>query len=118
MDNQFQIKLMTLRKEKGMSQEFLADKLFVSRQTVSKWENGETTPDLDNLINLASLFNITLDELVFNKKSITEKQQQPIFYNNSKNTNTNLGDLFNRFWWLIFPIGGGIMVLAKVIFNR
>lgn len=56
--------LIRLRKEKGLSQEELADKLSVSRQAVSKWERGEALPDTDNLIRLAKLYNVSIDELV------------------------------------------------------
>lgn len=115
MENQFQSKLINLRKENAMSQETLSEKLFVSRQTISKWETGETTPDLDNLIKLASLFNISLDELVFDEE-FPSKNQREILYNESQKT--NWADIFNRFWWLIFPIGGGIITVIQIIFNR
>lgn len=59
-------RLADLRKEHGYSQEELADKLKVSRQAVSKWERGEASPDTDNLIELAKIYNISLDELVGN----------------------------------------------------
>lgn len=57
-------KLQELRKNKNLSQEKLAEKLDVSRQAVAKWENGETYPDIDNLISLSDIFNITLDRLL------------------------------------------------------
>ena len=57
-------RLAELRKEHGLSQEELADKLQVSRQAISKWERGEASPDTDNLIELAKIYNISLDELV------------------------------------------------------
>ncbi len=53
-----------LRTQKNMSQGNLADALEISRQSVSKWENGNATPDLERLVKLARLFDITLDELV------------------------------------------------------
>ncbi len=56
--------LIRLRKEAGLSQEELADKLAVSRQAVSKWERGEALPDTDNLIRLAKLYNVSIDEIV------------------------------------------------------
>lgn len=56
--------LQRLRKEKGLSQEDVAQKLFVSRQSVSKWENGNAEPGVDNLKALAGLYGVTLDELV------------------------------------------------------
>lgn len=53
-----------LRTGRGMSQDALADALGVSRQSVSKWENGGAVPELDKLMKLAELFGVTLDELV------------------------------------------------------
>ena len=57
-------RLYELRKKNGLSQEELADKLGISRQAVSKWERAEASPDTDNLILLAKLYGITLDELL------------------------------------------------------
>ncbi|MDR3292872.1 MAG: helix-turn-helix domain-containing protein [Clostridiales bacterium] len=57
-------KLYDLRRKHGMSQEDLADELGVSRQAVSKWERAESSPDTDNLIALAKLYRVSLDELV------------------------------------------------------
>ena len=57
-------RLMQYRKKAGLSQEELADKLGVSRQAVSKWECAESSPDTDNLIALAKIYNISLDELI------------------------------------------------------
>ena len=54
-------RLVKLRKEKGFSQEELADKLGISRQAVSKWERAEASPDTDNLILLARLYDVSLD---------------------------------------------------------
>lgn len=56
-------KLQSLRKDKKLSQEELADKLGVSRQAVSKWESGSTYPEMDKLIMLCKIFNVSLDEL-------------------------------------------------------
>ena len=74
-------KIMELRKKKGLSQEELAEKIGVARQTISKWELGETSPDLKQSKELSKIFNISLDELVSNdihnilieKTSNTEK---------------------------------------------
>ncbi len=57
-------RLVNLRKEKNLSQEALAEKLGISRQAVSKWERAEASPDTDNLIMLARLYGISLDELL------------------------------------------------------
>ena len=57
-------RLIKLRKKNGYSQEELADKLGLSRQAVSKWERAEASPDTDNLICLAKLYGVSLDELL------------------------------------------------------
>ena len=65
----FNEKLIKLRKEMRLSQEELGNKLNVARQTVSKWELGETTPEMDKLIKMSEIFNITLDELIKDKNN-------------------------------------------------
>jgi len=69
MNIQFANRLVALRKEKGLSQEELAEKIGVSRQAISKWENGESAPDTDNLISLADVYGISLDELLGKEKA-------------------------------------------------
>ena len=64
---EFNNKLYELRKQKGFSQEELANRLNVSRQTVSKWAVGDSTPDMEKLVAISDLFGISLDELVMNK---------------------------------------------------
>lgn len=63
----FHNKLYELRKQRGLSQEELACKLNVSRQTVSKWELGDATPEMEKLVAISDLFEISLDELVLGK---------------------------------------------------
>ena len=65
-------RLQKLRKENGYSQEELADKLGISRQAVSKWERAESSPDTDNLIVLARLYNVSLDDLLKDSESDQE----------------------------------------------
>ena len=52
------------RSERGMSQDDLAGKIFVSRQTISNWENDRTYPDVQNLLLLSNLFDVTIDQLI------------------------------------------------------
>ncbi len=63
MDTSIADKLLALRKQNGLSQEELAEKLGISRQAVSKWERAEASPDTENLIALAKIYNISLDKL-------------------------------------------------------
>jgi HTH-type transcriptional regulator/antitoxin HipB len=65
-------RLVELRKKSGLSQEQLADKLGLSRQAVSKWERAEASPDTDNLICLAKLYGVSLDDLLNTDQSIDD----------------------------------------------
>ena len=66
------------RKQAGLSQEKMAEKIGVSRQAITKWENGTGTPDIANLMAIADLFQISIDELLSNEKS--EKKQANYIY--------------------------------------
>ncbi len=70
---EFKDRLMELRKSTGWSQEELGNKLEVTRQTVSKWELGQTTPEMNKLIALSELFGISLDEFIVGEKQNSNK---------------------------------------------
>lgn len=70
----FNNRLYQLRKQKGFSQEELANRLNVSRQTVSKWEVGDSTPDMEKLVAMSDLFDVSLDLLVMGKESEAQAQ--------------------------------------------
>ena len=61
---EFHEKLQALRKQKGLTQEELAEGLFVSRTAISKWESGRGYPNIDSLKVLAKFFNVTIDQLL------------------------------------------------------
>ena len=65
--------LKKLRESKGFSQEDVAKKIGVTRQAVYKWENDKSCPDIDNLILLSEMYNVTLDELIKGNQNIKEK---------------------------------------------
>lgn len=69
-------KIKYLRKENNMTQEDLANKLNVSRQTISKWETNTAIPDADNIVAISKLFNITTDELLNYKIETMQKKKQ------------------------------------------
>ena len=69
----FSEKLMKLRRSQGMSQEDLATKLNVTRQTISKWESDQTVPDMNKLVEISKLFSISLDELTNNVEIANSK---------------------------------------------
>ena len=66
-------RLKEIRQNAGMTQEEVAEKIMVSRVTVSHWENGKSLPDIVSLISLSDLYSISLDELVKGDSKMTEK---------------------------------------------
>lgn len=74
----FAEKLKSLRKNAGISQEKLAEKIGVSRQAITKWETDMGIPDIENIMALSALFNISIDELLSNQKSV--KKQEDFLY--------------------------------------
>ena len=83
----FNEKLQALRKQKGFTQQDLAEKLFVSRTAVSKWESGKGYPNIESLKQISKLFEITVDELLSTDEILNLAEQQ-----NKQNQN-NLRDL-------------------------
>ncbi len=69
-------RLYNLRKEKNISQEELANALDVSRQTVSKWETGESMPDFNKIKPICDYFGITTDELITGSQNIVEQKKE------------------------------------------
>lgn len=81
---EFGEKLQELRKKKGLTQEELAEALYVSRTAVSKWESGRGYPNIDSLKEISKFFSVSIDELLSSEKllSIAEKENK-----------TNIGNL-------------------------
>lgn len=71
-------KLYELRKEKNLSQEEVADRLNVTRQTVSKWETNQSTPDFDKIVPICELFEISTEELLTGKKQEEKRPEKPM----------------------------------------
>lgn len=84
---EFNEKLQELRKQKGFTQEELAERLFVSRTAVSKWESGRGYPNIDSLKAISKLFSVTIDELLSGDEllSIAEEENK-----NKENSIRNL----------------------------
>lgn len=74
----FSEKLKELRKQSGISQEKLAEKLGVSRQAVTKWERDSGVPDIENIMAISKLFDVSMDELFSNERS--EKKERDFLY--------------------------------------
>lgn len=84
----FEDKLKLIRKSNNLSQEELSEKLNLSRQAVAKWESGQTYPDINHLIKLSELFNVTIDSMVKDSKECEKSLQ----------TKTNInGEVFLEF---------------------
>lgn len=79
----FKENLIKLRKQRGLSQEELAEKIEVSRQTIYKWETGQNYPEMDRLVILSELFNCSIDDLIkteINVTNVTHKDKYDKFY--------------------------------------
>ena len=88
------------RKKSGLSQEDVAGKLGVSRQTISKWETGETLPDIRQSKRLAVLYHITLDELV--EYDFDEQQAREMIYSGSEEAQAKID--WNKVWSKKYPV--------------
>lgn len=115
----FNEKIIMLRKNKNLSQEDLGNELGVARQTISKWELGETTPEMDKLIKMSEIFEITLDDLIKDTEPNIDK-------NNANNTNTQkLAGLVIKFLKgigifiiIVFAITVIMMIMGLVSYNN
>ncbi len=74
-------RIQYLRKTKGLSQEELADKVGVSRQAVSKWESEQSTPDIEKIISMSELFEVTTDYILkgIDPVNMTNKKQYILY---------------------------------------
>jgi len=73
---EFNEKLQELRKSKGLTQEELAEKLFISRTAISKWESGRGYPSLDSLKEIARFFSVTIDDLICSDEMISVAENE------------------------------------------
>lgn len=106
-------KLMKLRKENAWSQEEFAEKINVSRQTVSKWELGQTVPDTENLSKIAKIFGVSVNDLLDENTNTFEEK--------SKINNSNNSRIFKIviliILLIIIVLGIGAITINK-IFNK
>lgn len=117
----FNEKLIDLRKRKNLSQEELGAEIGVSRQTVSKWESGQSYPDFQRLVLLSDYFGLTLDELVkdidvrrVREKNLSEEKLSSIY-----NDVSRAKKVVKR--WLIaagIAAGAVALLLANFVFSR
>lgn len=106
----FAEKLLTLRKANNLTQEQLTEKLDVSRQSVSKWESGQSIPELDKIVALSAIFNVTTDCILKSseiddlsmKTEILEKQQQMILVQEQKKQQIFRNILYSLAVYMVF----------------
>lgn len=108
-------KLNQLRKLSGMTQEQFAEKLNVSRQTISKWETGNTSPDLESIVRVCKIFHVSSDELLM-EGDVMEKEINAINRNSEQITLDDLMkmNLHNRKMTLLL-ISGLIFIMIGIL---
>lgn len=121
-------RLLNLRKERGMTQDDLAEALFVSRQTVYKWETGRALPDVNRLRQLCLLFDISADELLdimpANKSAESEKEDSDADEDGDCDAHAALATALprgrRRRWLIIGIIAAALLIcaLAAIIFTK
>lgn len=92
-----------LRNARNISQEALAEKLFISRQAVSSWENDRTQPDIEMISKLAEVFNVSIEELIYGEKRKLELENEEPKQN-------------NKLLIIIFSVLGSLFVTIGIIF--
>lgn len=108
--NKFPEQLKKFRKETNTTQDDLATKLFVTRQAISKWESGDSTPDLANLIKLTDIFNVSLDTLVFGSERDSKVDTSEFVFDPKHNRyvrrfgKMNFWDFLAGYWWAVLAV--------------
>ena len=109
----FNEKLIKLRRQSGLSQEELGYKLNVTRQTVSKWELGQTTPEMDKLVSLSKIYGITVDELTSEEESTDIGGQDPIKTDNNDKKKFDIKNIDMR--KILIPLIIVLVIIALII---
>ena len=106
-------RIMDLRKKNGLSQEELAECVGVARQTISKWELGETSPDLKQAKELSNIFNVSLDEL-------TDNDIKYILVEKTSNTEKLAGLILKliRVMIILIIVAPILLVILRIIFKN
>lgn len=97
------------REKRNWTQDYLAETLNVSRQAISKWEVGKTYPDIDRLIQISNLFDVTLDSLIKGDDSLKSR----IVITNNKSHQTNFWEFMRSTGWMVAIVL--IFSISKVI---
>lgn len=129
----FHEKLYAIRKQEGMTQNTLAEKLNVSRQAVSRWEMGTAMPDVDNLVAMSELFGVSVDYLLKDEVQASQQsvQNEPAEQKETKEVKwlrlalvlfaIGIGLIVNGLYFgtsvslALVPVGAGMIVLSLVV---
>lgn len=106
-------KIQYLRKQNGLSQEQFADKLGVTRQACSKWEIGDSIPDIENIVLISKLFNVTTDSLLIDTVSLDSKKEDVVVVEEKRVVKIarNIKEFIQKY----FYIAGYILIIIGVI---
>ena len=102
--NQLAPQIKKLRTGQNLSQDDLAEKLYVSRQSISKYENGEATPDIDKLVQLAEIFDVSLDYLVLGKEPENNIKTTRAYQ--TAEQKMDIWQFIAGYWWIVLSILG------------
>ena len=105
-------KIYTLRRKSGLSQEQLAEKIGVSRQSISKWEGGQSVPELEKLIALSRCFGVSMDELTTDAACTKDQhpEKQPHLY--ASRTKNTIGVILCLAGAVMLLLTGAVMLLS------
>lgn len=100
-------KIKNARIQKGYTQEQVAEKLLVSRQTVSNWENGKSLPDIISIIRMSDLYELSLDELIKEDKALLKKMDKDVRAVKAEKQ-------IMKFAWISIVIGTILIILGEI----
>ena len=101
-------KIKNARIQKGYTQEQVAEKLLVSRQTVSNWENGKSLPDIISIIRMSDLYELSLDEMMKGDKALLKKVERDVGAVKAEKK-------LIKFAWISIVIAIILMILGEII---
>lgn len=108
-------RIKTEREKLAWTQDVLADKLNISRQAISKWELGTAYPDVERLVQMSDLFQVSLDSLVKGVNAPTSQPTSPQKESIKPERHMNFWEFAAKYWWLIFAIGGWLTWFVPAI---
>lgn len=100
-------KIKNARIQTGYTQEQVAEKLLVSRQTISNWENGKSLPDIISIIQMSELYELSLDELVKGDETLLKKIEKDV-------RTVKAEKQIIRFAWISIVIGTILIILGEI----